>query len=148
MKFETGNLVDYLGRFPVVITTNGTVKKDGRANLGRGNAREIGAEIGWLAEKLGYLVSHFGNHVHYIDEMIISYPVEETWTAQAELSLVKRSAYELVRLADQNRWEKVYMPLPGCGFGGLRPSDVISMLAPILDDRFIILNKGDIPSLL
>jgi len=148
MKFETANLLEYVGKFPVVITTNGTVKKDGKANLGRGNAKEVGKAKEWLGEKLGYLVKNFGNHVHYIDELLISFPVEDTWTSQADISLVKRSAEELKRLADENNWEKVYMPLPGCGFGGLRPSDVISVLAPILDDRFIVLNKGNVPSVL
>ncbi|PLX66603.1 MAG: ADP-ribose-binding protein [Denitrovibrio sp.] len=148
MKFETANLVDYIGKAPVVVTTNGTVKKDGKANLGRGNAKEVGKAVSWLAEKLGYLVTNFGNHVHHIDEMLISFPVEETWTSQADIMLVKRSAEELKRLADKQGWEKVYMPLPGCGFGGLRPSTVINEIAPILDDRFIVLNKGDIPKIL
>jgi len=145
MKFETANLLNYIGKYPVVITTNGTVKKDGRANLGRGNAKDVGKTFEYLSEKLGKLINSSGNHVHYIDELLISFPVEETWTSQADIRLVQRSAEELVQLVNQYKWEKVYMPLPGCGFGGLRPSDVISTLAPLLDDRFIILNKGDIP---
>jgi len=148
MKFETANLLDYVGKATVVITTNGTVKRDGKANLGRGNAKEVGKAVTWLADKLGYLVNNFGNHVHYIDEGIVSFPVEDTWTSQADIRLVKRSAEELRRLADKSGWDRIYMPLPGCGYGGLRPSEVISELAPILDDRFIILNKGDIPSVL
>jgi len=147
MKFETANLLDFIGQHPVVITTNGTVKSDGKANLGRGNAKEVGKTVNWLAEKLGKLISDGGNHVHYIDNMLVSFPVEETWTAHADINLVRRSAEELRTLADSNGWEKIYMPLPGCGGGGLRPSDVISVLAPILDDRFIVLNKGDIPTL-
>ncbi|ADD67820.1 conserved hypothetical protein [Denitrovibrio acetiphilus DSM 12809] len=148
MKFETANLIDFLGAFPVVITTNGTVKKDGKANLGRGNAKEVGGVCCWVAEKLGRLIVDSGNHVHYLGDNLISFPVEETWTSQADIRLVERSAYELKDLADHKGWDKVYMPLPGCGFGGLRPSDVISVLAHILDDRFIVLNKGTIPSVL
>lgn len=148
MKFETANLIDYLGRETVVITTNGTVKKDGKANLGRGNAKEMGKALPWLADRLGYLINNFGNHVHYIDEGVISFPVEDTWTSHADIRLVERSANELRRLADKNGWERIYMPLPGCGGGGLKPSDVIAVLAPILDDRFIVLNKGDIPKIL
>ncbi|PLX69506.1 MAG: ADP-ribose-binding protein [Denitrovibrio sp.] len=148
MKFQTANLLDYVGTNPVVITTNGTIKKDGKANLGRGNAKELGKTLDWLAEKLGILIRDGGNHVHHIDNMIVSFPVEETWTSHADLKLVERSAKELVRLVELYNWEKVYMPLPGCGGGGLKPSDVISTLAPILDDRFIILNKGEIPKVL
>jgi len=148
MKFETADLLDFVGEYPVVITTNGTVKKDGKANLGRGNAKEVGRAHEWVAAKLGRLVSEKGNHVHYIHNKLISFPVEETWTSQAEMKLVERSARELKELADREGWDRVYMPLPGCGFGGLRPSNVISVLAPILDDRFIVLNKGEIPSVL
>lgn len=149
MKFETADLLDYIGKYPVVITTNGTVKKDGKANLGRGNAKEAGKMLGWLSEKLGDLIADRGNHVHHIDGLLVSFPVEETWTSYADLRLVERSAFELRALADTKKWEKVYMPLPGCGGGGLRPSDVISVLAPILDDRFIVLSRnGEIPKVL
>lgn len=148
MKFETANLIDYYGVFPVVITTNGTVKKDGSANLGRGNAKEMGNICEWLSEKLGKLIADKGNHVHHVSEKVISFPVEETWTSHADMKLVVRSANELKELVDNMGWDKVYMPLPGCGGGGLRPSDVISVLAPILDDRFIVLNKGEVPALL
>lgn len=149
MKFETADLLDYIGKYPVVITTNGTVRKDGRANLGRGNAKEVGRTHMWLAEKLGTLIREDGNHVHCLDSQIVSYPVEETWTSYADISLVKRSAVELRELADRYGWERIYMPLPGCGGGGLRPSDVIPVLAGILDDRFIVLSRaGDIPALL
>lgn len=148
MKFETANLIEFLEHSPVVITTNGTVKKDGKANLGRGNAKEIGKVYGWLGEKLGKLIAENGNHVHYIDKNLISFPVEDTWISHADIRLVERSAWELRELVDEKGWDKIYMPLPGCGGGGLRPSDVISVLAPILDDRFIVLNKGEVPALL
>lgn len=141
MRFETGNLVEYLGKAPVVITTNGTVRRNGKANLGTGNAKEVGDAVPWLEAKLGYLIDQFGNHVHYLDENIVSFPVEHTWQEYADMALIKRSAVELVMLTDQAGWSDVYMPLPGCGKGGLRPSDVIMKLAPILDSRFIVLNK-------
>jgi len=141
MRFETGDLLNHVGKDPVVITTNGTVRKNGKANLGSGNAKQVGEVQPWLDAKLGYLVDQFGNHVHHLDNMIVSFPVEHSWQERADLGLIKRSALELVMLVDQIGWKKVYMPLPGCGKGGLRPSDVIAILAPILNERFIVLNK-------
>lgn len=141
MRFETGDLMDFIGKVPVVITTNGTVRRNGKANLGSGNAKQAGDKLPWLDQKLGYLLDQFGNHVHYLDEMLISFPVEHSWQERADIGLVKRSAIELVMLVDQVGWKEVYMPLPGCGRGGLRPSDVITTLAPILDTRFIVLNR-------
>lgn len=149
MKFETSDLLEYVGRYPVVITTNGTVKRDGKANLGRGNAKQVGGMYADLAEKLGRMISESGNHVHLIDGGLISYPVEDTWTSYADIRLVERSAKELKDLADSMGFDRIYMPLPGCGGGGLRPSDVISAIAPILDDRFIVLSRdGEIPAVL
>lgn len=141
MRFETGDLLDYVGKAPVVITTNGTVRKNGKANLGSGNAKQMGGVLPWLDAKLGYLLDQFGNHVHYLDSDIISFPVEHSWQERADIGLIRRSALELLQLADNSGWREIYMPLPGCGKGGLRPSDVISVLAPILDERFIVLNK-------
>lgn len=141
MRFETGDLLDFIGKAPVVITTNGTVRKNGKANLGSGNAKQVGDTETWLETKLGYLIDQFGNHVHYLDKDIISFPVEHSWQEHADIQLVKRSAIELLQLVDNSGWETVYMPLPGCGKGGLKPSDVISVLAPILDSRFVVLNK-------
>jgi len=148
MKFETGDLLNKLGVAPVVITTNGTVRLNGKANLGSGNAKQVGDAKPWLEDKLGYLLNMNGNHVHHMEEDIVSFPVEHTWQCFADTKLIERSASELLRLADEKGWDEIYMPLPGCGKGGLRPIDVISILAPILDDRFIILNKGEIPAVL
>lgn len=142
MQFQTGDLLDYVGKAPLVITTNGTVRKNGKANLGSGNAKQVGDVLPWLDAKLGYLLDQFGNHVHHLDSMVVSFPVEHTWQERADIGLIKRSAIELVMLVDQIGWGQVYMPLPGCGRGGLRPSDVIAVLAPLLNDRFIVLNKG------
>ena len=141
MRFETGDLLEYVGRGPVVITTNGTVRKNGKANLGSGNAKQMGEAHQWLDAKLGYLIDQFGNHVHYLDDNIISFPVEHSWQEYADINLVRRSALELVQMADQSGWTEIFMPLPGCGKGGLRPVDVIAVLSPILDSRFVVLNK-------
>jgi hypothetical protein len=146
MKFRTGNLLDYAGENPVVITTNGTIRRNGMANLGSGNARDLGKKFEWLAQKLGYLLDMKGNHVHHMEMDIISFPVEHSWQSFPEIELIRRSAAELISVTDKNGWKEVYMPLPGCGKGGLKPLDIIPILAPLLDDRFIILNReGEVP---
>ena len=37
--------------------------------------------------------------------------------------------------------DKVYMARPGCGNGQLKWEDVKPLIAPILDDRFIVVER-------
>ena len=127
----------------VVITTNGKVKKNGEAVMGRGCAREAALRFPTLASDLGKLISNTGNHVYAlrnvalavatpdeIDEMpkalaaawtttLVSFPVKDTWQEPAKIDLIVRSAGELVELTNQHGWDKVVMPRPGCGNGQL-----------------------------
>ncbi len=146
----------------VVITTNGKVKKNGECVMGRGCAREAALRWPDLASDLGKLISETGNHCYAlrcvslavaqpdeIDEMpaalgagwtttLVSFPVKDTWQEAAKLSLIARSAGELLDMADQHGWDKVVMPRPGCGNGQLEWDSVKRALAPLLDDRFIV----------
>lgn len=127
----------------VVITTNGRVKKNGEAVMGRGCAREASLRWPGLPLKLGKLIKETGNHVYAlegvslgvaapdeIDEMpgaitaawdttLVTFPVKSSWQEAAKVELIARSAGELVELADQHGWDKVVMPRPGCGNGQL-----------------------------
>ena len=143
MKLKTikGDLFEHLGAAPVVITTNGTVKKNGKANMGQGNAKQLSMKCPWASEKLGKMLQEKGNHVHYLGEMIISFPVEHTWLDLADLRLVEQSAIELKALADEMNWTVIYMPLPGCGGGGLSSKSVLPILEKYLDERFIIVDR-------
>jgi hypothetical protein len=46
---------------------------------------------------------------------------------------------ELLALAERSGWPRVVLPRPGCGGGGLAWKDVKPLLAPVLDDRFIVI---------
>ena len=49
---------------------------------------------------------------------------------------------ELVILSDENGYNKVLLPRPGCGHGGLNwERDVKPLLQERLDDRFIVVNR-------
>lgn len=144
MLLMEGELLDYIGKYPVVITTNGTVRKNGLANMGNGNARQVSETYTWIAKELGKKISTKGNHVHQLqhnDIDFISFPVEQNWSSPAEVSLIIKSAKELKQLCDDQNWEQIYMPLPGCGGGGLKDVDVIPIIAEILDNRFMVITK-------
>jgi hypothetical protein len=58
---------------------------------------------------------------------------------KAGLELIKRSAGELVLLADKYPgYLRICLPRPGCGNGQLEWRDVKQVIRPILDDRFVV----------
>ncbi len=124
----------------LAVTTNGLVGKDGLARLGRGCARQAGERFPAFAAALGAALRAGGNHVALVlpEARLASFPVEHDPFQVPDLALIARSARELAALADAQGWAEVVLPRPGCGGGGLSWSDVRSLLAPALDDRFLV----------
>jgi len=153
MKEITGDLFDYYKQGEwIAITTNGTVRRDGMLVMGRGVAREAAKKIPGLQQDLGAIVLRSGSHVWpMLRYRVFSYPVKWRWKERADPRLIKWSADELVgkldavnkvRNSELARVERVYMVRPGCGNGGLRWSVVRQIIEPILDDRFVIVEKN------
>lgn len=141
--FETiGDIWEYAGHCDViVITTNGSVTRDGRAVIGRGVAKQAAVRFPELAYKLGRLLEKQGNHVFDPGFGIVTFPVEETAWSLPDLRIIARSAEELRLLADAAGWRKIVVPRPGCGGGGLAWKDVQPLLAPWFDERFLVISQ-------
>lgn len=119
----------------LVITTNGFVKKNGRAVMGRGVALQAAQRWPDLPSELGALIRERGNHVMDLKRVglvrtneetlggwittLVSFPVKQNWWEVARPDLIVRSAKELVAMADRFGWKNVAMPRPGCGNGQL-----------------------------
>ena len=128
----------------ICITTNGTVKKDGSAVMGRGCALEAREKFRGIDKKLGSLLKVSGNGVYILENFgkcILSFPVKHNWDEMADINLIEKSLKSLVRMVDFYGWKIVALPRPGCGNGGLNWDDVKPILQKYLDDRFIIVNK-------
>jgi hypothetical protein len=133
----------------IVITTNGTVKNDGRAVMGRGVARTARDRWKDIDSRLGAFIRAMGNNVHVLGRRkwhghryyVVSFPVKHSWWEDADLKLIRKSAEQLVSLADERGWRLIAMPRPGCGNGKLKWSRVKKKVEDILDDRFIIVNN-------
>jgi len=136
----TGDIWKYLGRAVVAITTNGSLTRDGRAVLGRGVARQALEHLPDLPQRLGVLIAAGGNHVHDLGEGVVSFPVEESAWSLPDLRLIARSARELRHLADLRDWERIVVPRPGCGGGGLRWPEVGPLLMEQFDERFLVIS--------
>ena len=142
MKEIKGDIWDYYAKGCwIVITTNGTVKKNGEAVMGRGVALEAKQKFPGIAADLGIPLSRIGNHVFWLEDRIFSFPVKHEWYQKADIKLIERSCLELENLTTDKKVEKIYMVRPGCGNGGLDWKDVKPILEKYLDDRFIIVEK-------
>jgi hypothetical protein len=141
MTEVSGDIWDYAGSGIIVITTNGQLTARGQAVFGRGVARQAARRFPDLAQRLGRLLAEGGNHVHFLGDSIVSFPVEETPWSIPDLRLIARSARELRELADRSGWQQVVVPRPGCGGGGLLWRDVMPLLAAEFDDRFIVISQ-------
>lgn len=102
-----GNIWDLAPDFDaVVITTNGFVKKNGEAVMGKGIAKEAAQRYPELPKLLGKAIQTFGNVVWAInfsedgsEPWIITFPVkpivgpngEPGWRVSADLDLIKTS---------------------------------------------------------
>jgi len=154
MKEITGNLWDYYRKgYPVCITTNGTVRKDGTLVMGAGCALEAVKLKPTLPLLFGKYIKEDGNvphaiYVEFLDalspgKVIISFPVKHDWfDGHADIELIEQSARKLVELIDKKKWETVIIPRPGCGLGKRDwKREIQPILTKIFDDRFWIISK-------
>ena len=141
MKEITGNIWDYYDKGNwIVLTTNGTVRKDGACVMGRGVALQAKQRFPNLPFMLGSFISITGNKSYWFRSYrIITFPVKHNWWEKAILGLIENSCNLLVKDFPANF--PIYMVRPGCGNGGLEWKDVKPVLEKYLDDRFIVVQK-------
>ncbi len=147
----------------ICITTNGVIKKNGQAVMGRGVARIASSTWYGLSAMLGAHLKLDGNNVVRLtsgkkipylslprkrDPLkvpvpydIVSFPVKHRWDEQADVKLIKKSCKQLKKLIERHGWERVLLPRPGCGNGQL---DWKKDVRPIVkkyfgsDDRVVV----------
>jgi len=129
----------------ICITTNGYVKPNGRAVMGRGCALEAKQRIPDIDKTLGHVIKMFGNHVHPLrvieNKVIYSFPVKHNWWEKADIELIKRSCLELKQFADGPGHKLVLLPRPGCGNGHLRWEDVKPEIEKLLPLNVAVISK-------
>lgn len=143
---QSGNLWELVGpNDALVITTNGDVRKNGTAVMGRGIALQATQHDPTVADRLGAFLKAFGNQLFVIHKnpVWISFPVKHHWNEPADLELIRQSAKDLPKFITMLNYiyvhiDKIYLPRPGCGNGRRKWEEVKPIIEPYLDDRFIV----------
>lgn len=131
----------------VCITTNGYVKTNGQVVMGRGVALQAAKRFPGLAIRTGGYIKAQGYANVVFDETarLVIFPVKPDggvslngknvvshqrhrfpdgawvpgWAMAAHPSIIRRSLERLDRIRRAEKWERVYLPRPGCGAGEL-----------------------------
>jgi hypothetical protein len=153
MREIRGNMFGYLGRmkFRLFLTTNGFIKNDGTAVMGRGNAaqavRIFRDEYDMnLPELLGRSLKMKGNVVSRLTEQLYTFPVKHHWADRASRRLIKQSVERLKEIIkEDNDKDRIYvLPRPGCGNGNLKwLRDVKPILESLPDNVWVICDWDD-----
>jgi len=140
MRQERGDLWTYPADARC-ITVNGTLNRQGELVMGKGVALEAKKRFPLLPKRLANWLEMCGNTPCYMEDLgIISFPTKHHYAVPSDLLLITRSAEDIVAIVDElPKLKTIVMTRPGCGNGKLEWPVVERALAPLLDDRFVVL---------
>lgn len=159
MKEIVGNIEDrnFIFDFSpdfICIPTNGIVKNNGEAVMGKGIAKYFADTIPEIKKVLGKKLSESGNNLYElynwklseeeknISVTILSFPTKDDWRYKSSRKLIQKSSIQLLEYLEKKIYKKVLLPRPGCGYGNL---DWILDVKPIMkhyfDDRFYFISQ-------
>ena len=95
----------------VVVTTNGVIRKNGDAVLGKGQALEAKKLVLGLEHRLGEYLRRYGNRAFYMgvhrvgDRLtsLVTFPTKHHYRDNSDLDLIMRSAVQLKEIAAKFR---------------------------------------------
>jgi hypothetical protein len=124
------------------ITTNGALRKSGRAIMGKGVALDARSKYHDIEAILGSFINKYGNHVFLLGYNLISFPTKYHWKQDSDIKLIERSAQELVALLKDHPARRVLLTRPGCGNGNLKWLDVKVVIQDILvNNKFVVIHQ-------
>lgn len=135
------------------VTTNGVVKADGHAVMGAGIAKQ--ADMCFhLSARLGTYLKQYGNRAFNLGQYsretlqnpaiftVFSFPTKHHWKEDSDITLICKSAEQLVEMCNKFGITKCYLTPPGCGCGNLNYELCVKpWLSEILDDRFVVVDN-------
>lgn len=135
MKGVRGNIWRLADQDPygwVVVPTNTCVRKDGKAVMGAGMAKQAADRHPELPRMLAarWEREQDCEGVYDFPEIgIVCLPTKRDWKDSADISMVRTGCRQLAHLATLASEAIFYVPLLGCGLGGL---DWTTQVRPIM----------------
>jgi hypothetical protein len=154
MLEEIGDIWDYYNAGCwIVITTNGNVRSDGEAVMGRGIAFQAKQHLPELPKMLAANTRALGASTFSFSQYhLFTLATKYNWWEKSNIELIRNNVCVLRTLAiwytksgcsELSNVFPVYLPRLGCSNGGLHwESDVRPFLSKYLDDRFIVINRS------
>lgn len=133
----------------VCITTNGITDKNGNAVMGKGIALQA-KNLFHCEARLGEYLRTYGNRCFNLGQYkrdneiftLFSFPTKYHWKEMSDITLICKSAEQIVQMCNKFGITKCYLPLVGCGAGGLDWNTTVEpWLSSILDDRFVVIKN-------
>lgn len=136
-------LINTPGYDALCILTNGFVKNNGNAVMGRWIAKQIATLYPEAPTILGNSLKEHGNIFRPLfkskGKLYLTYPTKDVWWNNYSLDIIKSSAEALSAFANSFPNMRILLPRPGCGNGGLDWKDVKPILENILPSNVVII---------
>ena len=127
-----------------VITTNGSLRRDGSAVMGRGIALEAAERFPQLPILLGERLKREGNQVFiWFQFGLFTFPTKELYHQPSPIELIENGCKTLVNMVEHYRIKSdVMLPRLGCGNGRLKWKQVRPIVEKYLKgDQFIVFTR-------
>lgn len=125
----------------ICIPTNGMVRKDNKAVMGAGLAKQLADKCSWFPTVLGLHLQHYGNvpyHSGMANELnnvtVITFPTKHHWKDKSDIKLIRQSALIIKYMVEALGYKNVLVPQIGTGLGKLEWTAVLLELTPILNN--------------
>ena len=121
------------------IPTNGVVKANGELVMGAGLALQAMKRYPGLPRDAGLAIKLYGNKVFYFSQyQLITVPTKQHYSQNSTVELISESLDDLIKVVTVYNLKSVYVPLLGCGLGGLDENLIIPLMHSKLDDTFTL----------
>lgn len=139
------------GKIALAVTTNGQVNAKGEAIMGKGIALQFKNRFPQLPQILGGYLKQYGNRAFNLGPYkiktdngskmitIISFPTKHSWKDNSDLTLISKSAEQVVEMCNKFKIDTCFLTPPGCGNGSLNYENTVKpVLELTLDERFYV----------
>lgn len=146
MKLHQGNIWSILETTDLLLfTSNSTLNKDGHLVMGAGIAKEAKERFPMFPKLLGNKIKAINKVGQWYGVLaspnykVGAFQTKTDWKLPSTLELIEYSTEMLIQIAPN--YERIDMPVAGCGHGGLNYKDVESIIKR-LPDNVHIWNRG------